>query len=216
MMKQLSLLLGVLLLGIEGCTYVAAVSERDIPTPTLSFLLSTTEARKYYKTLTAEERGEFQRLMGEAFESEWVDYYLGFYPAGGGSRRIIRQAGGDVEVGGDGYRRANFQGYAFRFKEGGIDVMVSSLPESIRGVIINTPKSDEVPGLQEFLTQLSGRSLKDSFEIAESLEDFLAVPAKLRPITGQKELSQAIAKQAKKALILSHLIKYPHPSLIPY
>lgn len=56
-----------------------------------------------------------------------------------------------------------------------------------------------VPG--EFLRQFVGRSLEDSFEVAQSAEDAFGLPAKLHPIGGNLELSKAIATDLRKVLI---------------
>ena len=53
---------------------------------------------------------------------------------------------------------------------------------------------------QEFLSQFEGKRLRDSFEIAKSLDDILYEPSRVKAIRGDIETSQLIANAVKEAL----------------
>ncbi len=53
---------------------------------------------------------------------------------------------------------------------------------------------------QDFLSQFEGKRLRDSFEIAKSLDDILYEPSRVKAIRGDIETSQLIANAVKEAL----------------
>jgi hypothetical protein len=64
-----------------------------------------------------------------------------------------------------------------------------------------------IPG--EFLGQFVGRGVNDSFEVATSAEEAFTLPARLRPIGGEPELSRTIARDLRKVLIWAEVARHP-------
>lgn len=67
----------------------------------------------------------------------------------------------------------------------------------VLSVIHNIPR--------DFLLQFEGKGPQDSFEIVRNTEDVLIVPSKIKPISGNIEISQMIADSVKEALLSANL-----------
>jgi len=58
---------------------------------------------------------------------------------------------------------------------------------------------------RDFLLQFEGKGVQDSFEIVRNTENILIVPSKIKPISGNIEISQMIADSVKEALLSANL-----------
>jgi len=77
-------------------------------------------------------------------------------------------------------------------------------------IIIGLSKSKKISNIvvlsiqsvsEEFMSQFKGRSSGDSFEIAQTPDDLLSIPSKLKPMSENVLLSRKIASIVKEILI---------------
>ncbi len=58
----------------------------------------------------------------------------------------------------------------------------------------------------DFIKQFLGKTVNSSFEIAKEVDDFLTLPAKIRPIRNAPVTSQKITESLRKWLVISKVI----------
>lgn len=94
-----------------------------------------------------------------------------------------------------------FLGYVFlkpiSYKGEKVNLIIG-IAEDGRIYRVKTEESNMIN--QEFLQQFEGKSIHNSFEIAQTLDDVLYVPSKVKAVDGDIKTSQEISKGVKETL----------------
>lgn len=94
-----------------------------------------------------------------------------------------------------------FLGYIFvksqQYEGGKIDVLVGLTKA---GIISNVQIKGSDNVREEFLMQFLGKTLQDNFDLAQTTEDLLFLPAKIKPMQGHTALSANLAQGVKEII----------------
>jgi hypothetical protein len=92
---------------------------------------------------------------------------------------------------------------------GQLDILVSTTGRWIETIMIkDSPELDGKPVIpNEFIEQFIGRSLANSWELAQNPSDLVTLPAKIRPITGYPRTSKEITNAIRKVLVWARVLQ---------
>lgn len=92
---------------------------------------------------------------------------------------------------------------------GPLDILVSTTDRSVDKILVkNNPVLDGKPLIpDEFLQQFIGRSLGDSWEVAQKPLDLVTLPSKIRLIAGYPKMSQEVANSIHKVLVWENVLQ---------
>jgi len=88
-------------------------------------------------------------------------------------------------------------------KAGRLEVLVGTRGRVVDKIVVkNNVTGQGKPVIpDEFLQQFIGRSLQDSWQVAEGPQDLLTLPSMLRPVVDQQNTSKEIASNIRKVLV---------------
>lgn len=198
-MKRM-LVWGMILLAIgqAGCAGAGTGRLLDHELPAITLL----DARKIHPfsdlserhiSLTAEQAQAINRFYGRiiAAEGERNVYYEAR------RRRGIYGQWGNIFL-------VNAEG-----ELGRLEVLISTAGGEVDEILIkNNPVLNGKPVIpREFLRQFIGRSLRDSWELAQDPSDLVALPSPIRPIASYPQFSQEVADAVRKPLVWTEVLE---------
>ena len=181
------LLLSFLFVSVgAGCASMTKHEPHNIAKSDVWKVYHATASSDHHKTLTKKQSQLVNKLYGEdvSQEGDMIAYF-----------DALRQLPPH-------YKTKVFLVHA-QGESGQLDVIVGMRGRMIdRIVVSNSPgegHQSAIPG--EFLMQFIGRSLQDSWQVAEKTQDLIVLPSMIRPLTGHQKTSKDITSNIRKVLV---------------
>jgi hypothetical protein len=146
-----------------------------------------------HKRLTAQQRQLINKIFGQDIsrEEDLIAYFeakrrKGIY--GDPGNIFLVHAGGE---------------------SGSLEILVCTTHGRVDEIVIkNNPVVEGravIP--DEFLQQFIGRTLQDSWKVAQTASDLVDLPAKIRPLAGDTRTSEEVAKAIRKILVWTEVLQ---------
>ena len=186
----------VLVLSTGGCTAIQKIlfhERHEITTSDAKKIHPRSHLSHHHIRLTLEQAQAMNQLYGQAIAAEGnvITYY---------------EARPQKGIYGE---RGNIFLVQAKGESGLLDILVCTTDGQIDEVLIKDGRSPDghLAISAQFLDQFIGRTLQDSWKVAQTASDLVDLPAKLRPLAGDIRTSEEVASAIRKILVWAQVLQ---------